>query len=269
MIHTEFCYAVNIILISRLGFVLRDEALKMRELPYLIVFQFLGLLVFQITWTSLALMALVGLMSATHFYAEDKRAKNLLDLVQIRIGFLIVYLVIFSFFFSAGMGIKFSPYLKPIAKTWGEYFVIFRWLQDLNWAELQIRMMGLLLIINEVNLFIRLYFQTFDLLPRQEESLPRLAPDSEVSVEPTRAPLDEKEYNAGRAIGILERTLIYFFVLYNDFAAIGFVIAAKSFTRFRELDKRHFAEYVLIGTLMSSTLAILVAELIKFLLKNL
>ena len=113
---------------------------------------------------------------------------------------------------------------------------------------------------------IRIYFQVFDLLPRKDEPSENLAPQPESIEEPTRAPLDVKEYNAGRIIGILERVLIYFFVLYGHFAAIGFVIAAKSFTRFRELNTRHFAEYVLIGTLLSATLALAVAELIKYLL---
>ena len=34
------------------------------------------------------------------------------------------------------------------------------------------------------------------------------------------------------------------------------MLAAKGFTRFKELDDRDFAEYVLIGTLLSSSLAI-------------
>jgi hypothetical protein len=75
--------------------------------------------------------------------------------------------------------------------------------------------------------------------------------------------IDEKEYSTGRVIGMLERILIYFFVLINEFAAIGFIIAAKGFTRFKELDEREFAEYVLIGTLLSAASSIFTAIIVK------
>ena len=40
-------------------------------------------------------------------------------------------------------------------------------------------------------------------------------------------------------------------MLSGNIGAIGFVLAAKGITRFRQLDDRDFAEYVLIGTLLS------------------
>jgi hypothetical protein len=63
----------------------------------------------------------------------------------------------------------------------------------------------------------------------------------------------------GAAIGILERILIVTFVLAGAEAAIGFVIAAKTIARFRQLDDRDFAEYYLLGTLGSVSVAILTA----------
>ncbi|MCI4670716.1 MAG: hypothetical protein MRZ79_21455 [Bacteroidia bacterium] len=67
--------------------------------------------------------------------------------------------------------------------------------------------------------------------------------------------------NAGRWIGILERTLVLSFVLINSVSAIGLLIAAKSVLRFgeiKEADNRKEAEYILIGTLLSFTIAIAV-----------
>ena len=60
----------------------------------------------------------------------------------------------------------------------------------------------------------------------------------------------------GATIGILERLLIVTFVLAGADAAIGFVIAAKTIARFRLLDDRDFAEYYLLGTLASVSVAI-------------
>ena len=60
----------------------------------------------------------------------------------------------------------------------------------------------------------------------------------------------------GATIGVLERLLIVIFVLVGADAAIGFVVAAKTIARFRLLDDRDFAEYYLLGTLGSVSVAI-------------
>ena len=60
----------------------------------------------------------------------------------------------------------------------------------------------------------------------------------------------------GATIGILERLLIVAFVLTGSAAAIGFVVAAKTLARFRQLDDRDFAEYYLLGTLASVAVAL-------------
>ncbi len=63
----------------------------------------------------------------------------------------------------------------------------------------------------------------------------------------------------GATIGILERILIVVFVLTGTDVAIGFVVAAKTLARFRLLDDRDFAEYYLLGTLASVSVAIVSA----------
>ncbi|RUA13330.1 MAG: DUF3307 domain-containing protein [Flavobacteriia bacterium] len=66
--------------------------------------------------------------------------------------------------------------------------------------------------------------------------------------------------NAGTYIGMLERLFVFGFILIQQWAAIGLLIAAKSVFRFGDLNKgknRKLTEYVLIGTLLSFGLAIL------------
>lgn len=63
---------------------------------------------------------------------------------------------------------------------------------------------------------------------------------------------------AGRVIGNLERTLIFFLVLVGQYGAIGFVLAAKSLARFEDFKKQDFAEYYLVGTLTSAAVAFVV-----------
>ncbi len=66
-----------------------------------------------------------------------------------------------------------------------------------------------------------------------------------------------KEYNVGRVIGNLERALLLIFTIAGNYAAIGFVIAAKSVARFKDLEDHNFAEYYLVGTLISTFIAII------------
>lgn len=74
---------------------------------------------------------------------------------------------------------------------------------------------------------------------------------------------------AGRWIGYFERILVMTFILLGSYEAIGFLMAAKSIFRFGELkDKNEIkrTEYVLLGTLMSFTIAVVVALGVKLLL---
>jgi Protein of unknown function (DUF3307) len=70
--------------------------------------------------------------------------------------------------------------------------------------------------------------------------------------------------NAGKWIGIAERIIILIFVVYNQFSAIGLLVAAKGIIRFNEKDRPEIkTEYLVIGTLMSIALAIGAGLLIK------
>lgn len=65
--------------------------------------------------------------------------------------------------------------------------------------------------------------------------------------------------NAGNMIGILERILVFIFVVSGRWEAVGFLLAAKSVFRFGDLKDAHdrkLTEYVLIGTLLSFGIAI-------------
>jgi len=106
---------------------------------------------------------------------------------------------------------------------------------------------GVLLAANEANLLIRWVLGRLQLKPGNALT----------------NTIDASEYNRGRVIGVLERVLIFFFVLSGQFGAVGFTLAAKGFTRFKELENRSFAEYVLIGTLLSSSLAMLAAGWVR------
>ncbi|MBE4948886.1 DUF3307 domain-containing protein [Chryseobacterium culicis] len=72
--------------------------------------------------------------------------------------------------------------------------------------------------------------------------------------------------SAGKYIGILERLMVFTFIMVNHWEGVGFMVAAKSVFRFSDLaqaKQRKLTEYVLIGTLLSFGLAVLTGIIIK------
>jgi hypothetical protein len=72
--------------------------------------------------------------------------------------------------------------------------------------------------------------------------------------------------SAGKYIGILERLMVFTFIMVNHWEGVGFMVAAKSVFRFSDLaqaKQRKLTEYVLIGTLLSFGMAVLTGILIK------
>lgn len=72
---------------------------------------------------------------------------------------------------------------------------------------------------------------------------------------------------AGQYIEMLERLLVFGFVVLNQWQAIGWLIAAKSVFRFADLSKardRKPTEYILIGTLISFGMAIFIGMLYQY-----
>ena len=67
--------------------------------------------------------------------------------------------------------------------------------------------------------------------------------------------------HAGQLIGYLERFLILTFVLSNNYNAVGLFIAAKSILRYPALQEN--SEYILIGTLLSFSFAVVVGMLVR------
>jgi ABC-type proline/glycine betaine transport system permease subunit len=70
---------------------------------------------------------------------------------------------------------------------------------------------------------------------------------------------------------VIERFLILSFILINQWAAIGFLLAAKSIFRFGDLKEGKYqkkTEYILIGTLMSFSIALVHGLILRYLMNN-
>lgn len=73
---------------------------------------------------------------------------------------------------------------------------------------------------------------------------------------------------AGQSIGMLERVLMLTFILLDQFAGVGFLLAAKSVFRFGDLsaskDKK-LTEYVMLGTLLSVSVTLFIGLAVNYL----
>lgn len=63
----------------------------------------------------------------------------------------------------------------------------------------------------------------------------------------------------GIYIGMVERLIIVILVITKSVSAIGFLIALKALTRFKQFDNKNFAEYYLIGNLLSILLGFIIS----------
>lgn len=69
--------------------------------------------------------------------------------------------------------------------------------------------------------------------------------------------LSTDQKRVGKYIGIFERALILTIIIYNGaIESVAFVLAAKSIARYKDLDKKEFSEYFLLGTLLSTLIAV-------------
>lgn len=73
----------------------------------------------------------------------------------------------------------------------------------------------------------------------------------------------KRDHNAGRLIGTIERIIMVILISINQFSAIGLVLTAKSIARYDRISKDEaFAEYYLLGTLISAAIVIAAATIL-------
>ncbi len=75
--------------------------------------------------------------------------------------------------------------------------------------------------------------------------------------------ITKHDLSRGKLIGYIERMLVLILTFYGAFPAIGFIVAAKSISRFKQMDDRNWAEYFLLGTLTSMLLGIALGLLLR------
>ena len=122
----------------------------------------------------------------------------------------------------------------------------FQFLKDQNLLKTA---MSALFLTSPASIFIKILLSSWTPVPETQTSLQT-----------------DSLSSAGKYIGILERLLVFTFIMVNHWEGVGFMVAAKSVFRFSDLaqaKQRKLTEYVLIGTLLSFGMAVLTGILIK------
>lgn len=218
---------LNAWLITRLWFTFHDSQLPWRQSVVLGLVQLIpvGLMVPDMPALVLALTVLSALAISEHLTPA-----KWLNEARLATGIVVLGLS-FAIALWAEPDWRFSPATAPE-----------------SWRPFLIGLLGFWLVAHEANLAIRVLLHRIHMEPGTG------------SKEQPRA-IDQREYNAGRMIGMLERWLVYVIVVFTqNYNVIALIVAAKGFARFRQMDQREFAEYVLIGTLASILLTVLTAQ---------
>lgn len=233
-----FFGTLNLILLSRLWLTFKDEGADLKTIIKISLLPFLSL-IFVETGVVWFLVLATLLLSPLVMYLAEKNSSNIYRKRGLTLLFHVAILgLIFSFAAETGLnGRMIELVLDNSLFSAGEI------------SRAQILLFGGLLVMNEMNIVLRHLMNTLNLAP--------------IGKKKSQSNITDQQYNTGRVIGMLERIFIYSFAISGQFAAVGFILTAKGIVRYHDFEDRSFAEYVLIGTLLSALLAMAAALLVK------
>lgn len=249
MISSEYIYLLIFVLLSRLPFYFSENKINAKDLVIKIIIQVFPLLFFIREISVFVLGIILVSICILEYIYENRFHEKYLSYNSIRMIELIVVFVfltiVYSVFTPSGVSTNFNPIFYFFEKK----LVITKDLKTIDYNSIGIVLLGFLYLINEANLPIRIILLGLKVIPKDE-----------------RSNRDEGELKAGRVIGVFERIILYIFVIGGQYAALGLILAAKAYARSKRMDDQDFAEYVLIGTLISTSFALIVGLVVKYLI---
>ncbi len=246
-------YLLNVLMLSRLGYTFDDDRIKVKQIPYYLIIQGFGLAALTVNRAWVVLLIAVVISNGLIILWERKTKNPRIVRIVSLLGFSLIYFLIINL---TG-GIRFNPLFLSWVMRFIDSVSIIKDLGHLS--RINAYCLGFLFITNESNTIIRQLFDWIKVNPSPSE-------EGEQEVEltpPSDKYLRIDEYKSGRVIGLLERSIVYLAMLSNEYSIIGFILAAKAFARFKELDRKVYAEYVLIGTLASILITLIAASVVS------
>lgn len=249
MINSEYIYFLVFVLSSRLPFYSTEQKLTVRELFIKLIIQLFPILFFSYKFNLILIVLALIAINVAEFILEEKQLKKGSSLNGLRTIEIVVTIIITSIIFSINSPMVLSDYISTTLKAVKNNYIIKQNILSFNSNTVGIIILGVLFLLNEVNLPIRSLLTRLKVLPKKGTGN-----------------TDKNELNAGRVIGMVERILVYIFVLGGEYAALGLILAAKAYARSKRMDDQDFAEYVLIGTLVSTAFALIIGLAVKYLI---
>ena len=103
--------------------------------------------------------------------------------------------------------------------------------------------------------------------PPEVAQPPSLAAHSALDLQ-RALPVDSVELNHGRLIGNIERLILVLFVANGQYTALAFFFAAKGLIRSKDVERRAWADYLILGSLTSFLVAVVAGLLIQAVFKT-
>ncbi len=230
-----FFITINLILISRLGLTFKDSGASAGFIFKMSAIPLLSLLFIEMNFVWFILLTYLILYPFLMIYLE----KNPEQVYRNRLMSLAVHGIVIGLIFSPLFGVGLNRLFVDIVTSPDRIID--------GILTSQVLLFGLLLVMNEMNIVLRYLMKKLNL----------------ASIGEVDQTVSDQEYNTGRIIGMLERIFIFIFTIAGQFAAVGFILTAKGVVRYQDFKDRTFAEYVLIGTLLSTLLAFGVALILS------
>ncbi len=249
--NTVYYFLISVMMAARFPYIFDDQKMGRNQGVYYLAVQVLGLLFFRRD-RSWALLVLGSVLLTAFSIWRETQGKYLKAwrLVTLASGS-----ILYGFLAASLPDLQFNSLAFKAADIFASYTI----LGSLGFGSgrtVLIYVSSILFLLNESNLIVRWFLERLD-LSADKHSPPSGLPEA-ARVTSFASPTED--YRAGRVIGMLERSFAFIAIITNQYAIFGFILAAKAFARFKEMDRKAFAEYVLIGTLTSILISVLAAE---------
>ncbi len=217
------------------------------------VFEIVFLLPFVNRHTALLIIVLIAgtnLLESLFLRLAEKRNRGA-DANATKFLFSILSAILVFLISSLNLNFEPAQWAKVFYRSMSAWFLFLESIEPVSLGRVLLSFSGFLFSVFLINDGILLLLNKYQIIGSTEAS----ASES----------VSTKNIQRGKVIGVLERAVLYLLMLTGDYSAIGFVLAAKTLVRFKELeDSKDFAEYFLIGTLASLGGTILIRFLLLF-----
>ena len=249
---TQCLLLINLFLLARIVTFTGDKRTQTGILVACGVFQLTAVAILSDSVAGVLIMgATVAVTSALLIATEASERRRELS----RFATLLILAGVCSTFYHSGGGMLANA-LAPI-HAWLKCEPEFAgWYARMTWIRTEIYLCGTLLCLDEANIATRLLLRFLNICPPDIHAITAPTPGQEVTTTTPAGPASLSDYQHGSIVGSFERVLVFIFVVNNAFNAVGFIITAKGLVKLRRLKNEDASEYILIGTLASTGVAI-------------